>query len=249
MIPLSRIGEWTAACKEAFGLLVFPMSCAVCDRDGLNSAFCGDCRRELIEAADICCPRCASTVGPWARFDSGCSECRGRSLGFDAAIALGAYQGPIRQMCLWIKKESNAWLARWLVDLLVEARSEELNALGATCIVPVPLHWSRHWERGYNQAEALADRLARCLRLPIRRPLRRVRATHRLASMSRQERAKTLRGAFTTRRRLCLEGQTVLLMDDILTTGATCGEAARVLKRAGAARVVAVVIGRAEGRT
>ena len=131
MIPLSRIGEWTAACKEALGLLVFPMSCAVCDRDGLNSAFCGDCRGALIEAADIGCPRCALTVGPWARLDSGCSECRGRSLGFDAAIALGVYQGPIRQMCLWIKKESNAWLARWLVDLLVEGGSEELECAGS----------------------------------------------------------------------------------------------------------------------
>jgi ComF family protein len=117
-------------------------------------------------------------------------------------------------------------------------------------VVPIPLHWRRWWARGYNQSDELADALASRLGLRTVRPLRRVRATPKLAGMGRVERARNLRGAFQIRRPWSgrLAGRTILLIDDVLTSGATCGAAARTLKRAGAARVVAVVVGRAEGR-
>jgi ComF family protein len=111
-------------------------------------------------------------------------------------------------------------------------------------VVPVPLHWWRHWRRGFNQAEALARALARRLDLPIRRPLRRIKPTEKLAELSPTERARALRGAFRARKSPGLVGRTVLLVDDVLTTGATCGAAARALKQAGAARVVVAVIAR-----
>ena len=88
----------------------------------------------------------------------------------------------------------------------------------------------------------------RRLGLRVARPLRRVKRTDRLAGAGRTERAERLRGAFRARTGPSLAGRTVLLVDDILTTGATCGSAARALKSAGAARVVAVVIARAEGK-
>jgi ComF family protein len=135
-----------------------------------------------------------------------------------------------------------------LIDVLLEARSELRSEAEGACIVPVPLHWRRHWSRGYNQAEGLAEGLARRLHRPVRRVLRRVRSTPALATLSRTERAKLLRHAFRARSAAWLKGRPVLLVDDILTTGATCGAAARALKRAGATRVVAVVIARAEGR-
>ena len=138
-------------------------------------------------------------VGPWARRDGGCSACRGESLGFDAAIALGPYQGPIRQLCLLLKDERNAWLARWLVDLLVEARAEVARLPQDAWVVPVPLHWRRHWQRGYNQSDELARRLAK--RLALRRvgALRRVVATDPLARLGRVERAQVMRDAFRVR--------------------------------------------------
>jgi ComF family protein len=111
-------------------------------------------------------------------------------------------------------------------------------------IVPVPLHWWRHWRRGFNQAEALARALARRLDLPVRRPLRRIKATEKLAELSPTERARALRGTFRARKGPGLAGRTVLLVDDVLTTGANCGAAARALKQAGAARVVVAVIAR-----
>jgi ComF family protein len=241
--------DWTGQAVDA---LMFPPYCPVCDADTGGPAFCPDCRGELLGASGPTCLRCAMPVGPFSDRSGGCSECRGRPMGFDRAIALGPYQGPIRHLCLGLKHERNAWMARWLAELVVEGRSEairaEVEAAGDAWVVPVPLHWRRRLARGYNQAEALAQGMARTLSLEVRRPLRRVVATPRMARIGRAERAKIMRDAFRARPVEALRGRTVLLVDDILTSGATCGAAARALKRAGASRVVVVVVARAEGK-
>jgi ComF family protein len=247
MLGTRRWDRWLASCVAAVDALVYPMACAVCGREGLLSPFCDGCRGEILEAGAGACARCAMPLGPWARRDRGCDECRGRALGFDGAVALGPYQGPIRHLCLRLKQERNAWLAPWLIDLLVEARAEVLRGQGAEAVVPIPLHWRRHWRRGFNQAEALARRLARRLGLVLAHPLRRVVATPALARRGRVERVRLMEEAFRAAPLPTLRGRTVLLVDDILTTGATCGAAARALKRGGVGRVAAVVIGRAEG--
>ena len=236
--------DWAGRAVDA---LAFPPYCPVCDADTGGPAFCRDCRLELLEASGPTCLRCAMPVGPHADLDGGCSECRGRSLGFDRAIALGPYQGPIRHLCLGLKHERNAWMARWLAELVVEGCLEDLRGEvdAGPWVVPVPLHWRRRLARGYNQAEALARGLARPLSLEVRPVLRRVAATPTLALASRTERSKLMKQAFRARRASGLEGRTVLLVDDILTTGATSGAAARALKRAGASRVVVVVVARA----
>ena len=237
---------------EAAGGLVYPADCLVCGRGlgGRHAAVCDDCRREILEAAGPCCPRCAMTVGPHADPGGACGECRGRRLGFDGAVAIGPYQGPIRHLCLTLKRLEGAWAAPRLAELLIEARGEALRASGALAVVPVPLHWSRRWHRGYDQAEALAEALAGRLELPMVRALRRVRPTRTLWRLGRSERQRLLRNAFRARpgRSDRVRGRPVLLVDDILTTGSTCGAAARALKAAGSGPVIAVVIGRAEGR-
>lgn len=232
---------------RAMGEVLFPSPCAVCG--AIAGPLCDGCRQAMREPLSSRCPRCALAVGPWANLAAGCSWCRGRGLGFDAAVALGSYDGPIRELCLRLKHESQAWRARWAAELIVEACGERIHAYRPNSVVAVPLHWSRRLKRGYNQAQSLAVHLANRLQLPRIPALRRVRATPKLADRSRGERADLLRGAFRSRRGSPVEGQTILLVDDILTTGATCGAAARALKQAGASKVIAVVLGRAEGRT
>ncbi len=252
----SRTARWLQAGWDAVGEavddLAFPRVCPICDADADFSAFCPPCRAELLEAAGSVCPRCAMPVGPYAHLDRGCSECRGRSLGFDAAIALGPYSGPIRNLCLRLKHERNAWLAPWVAGLVAQGRRPALEAEinAQTWVVPVPLHWTRRFTRGYNQAEALGSGLGRSLKLSVRSALRRTVATPKLALAGRTERAKIMKNAFQVkgRHRPGLAGRTILLVDDILTSGATAGAASRALKQAGASKVVVVVVGRAEGK-
>ena len=115
---------------------------------------------------------------PFADLRGGCASCRDRSLGFDAAFAMGPYDGALRELCLRLKHEQNAWLAPCLSELLVEARRDAFSNLPSDAlVVPVPLHWWRHWRRGYNQAESLAEGVAKRLKLPIHRLLKRVVGT------------------------------------------------------------------------
>ena len=157
MVFKSRwLQRWWASWDRAIDELVFPWECLICCAEADESPFCEGCRQELLGASSGACRRCAMPLGPWADQAKGCFECRGRALGFDGAIALGPYRGPIRDLCLRLKHERNAWLAPWLAEVLVEARAEVRRESGDAYVVPVPLHWRRQWRRGYNQADALA---------------------------------------------------------------------------------------------
>jgi ComF family protein len=161
---------------------------------------------------------------------------------------MGGHEGPLRRLCVRLKSEREAWLAPWLGGLLAEARAADLALLPADAwVVPVPLHWFRRLRRGYNQSDALAEALAGRLDLGPRRPIRRIKHTEHLVGMTLKQRAEIVRGAFQidARRSVDMKGRTILLVDDVLTTGATTGAAARVLKRAGAARVIVAVLSRA----
>ncbi len=245
------LAQGLATCGRVVNDLVFPWACLVCGFEGgeLRGPLCAPCRSELLKtaaaAATSACPRCALPAGPHANLRGGCARCRGHHLGFNEALALGSYEGTVRDLCLLLKHERNAWLARWLSELFAEARQADLSRLPRdTWIVPVPLHWWRRLRRGYNQAEALAQGLSRQLDLRVHQPLRRVKAADHLAHKAAMERKQAMRGAFQTRRDHGLKGRTILLVDDILTTGATAGAAARALKQAGARRVVVAVLAR-----
>jgi ComF family protein len=242
--------DWMSGLRQAANALIFPWSCPLCGLAGINEPFCCSCRRELLEesatTAASSCPRCALPVGPFENVNGGCAACRDASFGFDESLALGPYDQALRNLCLQLKRERNAWLAPWVSDLLVEARGDSLRQLPRdTWIVPVPLHWWRYWCRGYNQAEALAHGMGQRLKLPVHRLLRRVVATPKLADLGRTERAAIMRRAFRAELSPGLTGRTVLLVDDVLTSGATCSAAATALKRAGALYVVVVVVARA----
>jgi ComF family protein len=253
--PASRLGclirQWFSICLQTLDALVFPWKCQICHRVGaeVQGPLCQDCRAELLHAsaraAITACPRCALPVGPFADLRGGCSRCRDHALGYDSALALGNYEGSLRFLCLRLKQVRNAWLASWLSELLIEARRTALVHLPHdTWVVPIPLHWLRRVERGYNQSEAMARGLAHGLGLQYFSPLRRIKLSHRLAELGATERKKALQGAFLCRKDARIVGRTVLLIDDILTTGATSGAAARALKKAGAKHVIVIVLAR-----
>jgi len=130
-------------------------------------------------------------------------------------------------------------------ELLAERFAADLAAAGELdAIVPVPLHWRRRLHRGFNQAERIARPLARALGLPVVPYLRRIRATPPQSLLGRPARIANLRRAFRVSQPERLRGLSLLLVDDVATTGATLEAAAAVLRQAGAERVVAVTVAR-----
>jgi len=230
--------------------LIYPTACLICDvpepeGEGSRHGLCCDCASAVTTDAHEACPRCAATIGPHTDVSAGCAVCRGESLGFARAVRLGVYDGRLRDGILRMKSWPGEAVAEMLGRVMAEEKGPALRAAGAGVVVPVPLHWRHRWVRGYNQAGAVARELASALRLPFEPGwLRRVNATPQHAQPSATARRENIRGAFRRGWRASPAGKTVLLVDDVMTTGSTLGEAARVLLDAGAAEVVAAVLAR-----
>lgn len=208
-----------------------------------ETEFCAACRALLLNDRHLTCPRCASTIGPYSALDHGCHRCRETPLAFERVIRLGTYDGLLRDLILRMKQASGEGLAERMGRLWAEHHAERLRELKAELVIPVPLHWVRRWLRGYNQSEVLARGLASALDLPCRPGwLRRIRHTVMQRSLSGAERRDNVRGAFRARSAAFLKDRTVLLVDDVLTTGSTASEAAKALRQGGAARVVVAVL-------
>jgi ComF family protein len=230
--------------------LLYPACCHVCGRPLPQSAahFCDACRTALLADPLPACPRCAHTVGPFAVLDGRCAACRDERFAFDAALRLGPYDGALREAVLRLKHHSGEGLAELLGELWADHAGPRFQELNADIIIPVPLHWRRQWLRGYNQSTAVAHGVAARLRLPCRPGwLRRVRHTPLQTQQTLAGRRENVRGAFAVPAGARPRGQAVLLIDDVMTTGATAAEAAKALRAAGAARVVVAVLARGKG--
>jgi ComF family protein len=232
--------------------LVFPPRCAWCEADlgpGQDDVLlCADCRPLLGPESWPGCPRCGAIDSADGEPPGRCRLCRGTPLRFDTVITLGGYYSELRKVVLRMKRPSGESLSVAMGRLLALRRGRELAEVRAELIVPVPMYWARRLGRGTNSAEILAACLGRCLGVGVgRRVLSRRRNTLAQANLSPRERFRNVRGAFRVRAGYDLEGLRVLLVDDILTSGATCSEAAKMLKQAGAAKVAAAVVARAQG--
>jgi ComF family protein len=230
--------------------LLYPSLCEACGTvlAPEQGHFCAGCRSALVTDPYPSCLRCASTIGPFIHQGDGCPRCRDLSYHFERTNRLGPYDGLLRELVLRVKQPSGESLADHLGALWAEQAESSLRSLGADLVIPVPLHWLRYWQRGYNQSASLAGALAARLGLPCRPGwLRRIRNTPQQTAQSPAARRTNVHRAFRARARAELRGRTVLLVDDVLTTGSTCNEAARALREAGAARVVVAVLAHSQG--
>jgi len=176
-----------------------------------------------------------------------CVGCRGRRFHFDTVVPLGVYRDQLRSAVLKMKRPSGEPLACALGQLLVLRRKEKLTQLRPQWVAPVPMHWFRRAMRKTNSPELLAEQIARGLGTAFApRLLRRRRNTRLQPDLAPGERFHNVRGAFEVGAACDVQGARVLLVDDVLTTGATASEAASVLRRAGADMVAVAVVARAE---
>jgi ComF family protein len=226
--------------------LIYPGTCLACEVALRESEreLCTDCIAGLLDDPHATCRRCASTVGPNLVSGDECPKCRDQSFGFDRAFRLGPYEGLRREVILKLKHSQHEGLAEAVGDLWTRSRGDAVRKLTISAVVPVPLHWRRRWSRGYNQAEVLATAWTNALGKPLcRRWLRRPRPTELQTSLTKTARRENVRGAFSIRSDPSIRGAGILLIDDVLTTGATASEAARALKQAGAKHVFVAVLG------
>jgi len=231
--------------------LIYPGCCLLCGQPlaAAQTHFCSLCHRELFADRESLCPRCAGSIGPFTAIDGRCPACRKESFAFQQVLRLGRYEGLLREVILRLKKQRGEGLAELLGECWAKESVARFAAFHADAMIPVPLHWRRRWQRGYNQSAALCRGLASCLNLPFHPAwLRRVRHTPQQTSRpTPAERKANVRGAFRARTGAPLAGRTILLVDDVMTTGATASEAARALRSAGASHVVVAVLARAQG--
>ncbi|MFH1035991.1 MAG: ComF family protein [Pseudomonadota bacterium] len=234
--------------------LALPPGCPACGAaPAPEGVFCPACRQEIRLVGPQACPRCGLPQ-PAGREPSLCLACRFDPPAQDDLICLGLHQGPLAQALRDFKYRRRLAAGAALGRFLAQGLGSDILRQ-AQVLAPVPLHFRRLWRRGFNQslllARAWTGRLAPGTR-PLLLPglLRRLRHTRPQVGLALQARQDNVAGAFALHPRQAglIEGQRVLLLDDVYTTGATVGECARVLKEAGAARVTVVTLARAPGR-
>lgn len=220
---------------------LYPPTCLLCGMEAnYHSDCCDHCRQDLprVEAA---CRRCGLEV---AQAVDQCGRCQQQPPAFDATWSAFAYRGAIEGLVQRFKFQRDLAAGR----VLAEQMARQLSALPIPmpdCLVPVPLHVRRRLWRGFNQAELICRDLTRCLGGPGWRPLlRRLQATRAQSALPADQRHGNVRGAFQARR-IPPAFRHVALVDDVMTTGATLDECARVLKAAGIERVDVWVAARA----
>jgi predicted amidophosphoribosyltransferase len=201
-----------------------------------GALFCDGCERSLARVGPPSCARCgAPTAWPVSR----CSECTGRRLAFDSAQAAVCYTGPAR-VAIWAWKERGL---RRFAPLAAELVVQRVPRPAADVITQIPPDGDRSVKRGHQPARDLAEALGERWSLPVASLLERARPVSQQTGLSREDRRRNVRGAFTAAQAAVPHG--VVLVDDVYTTGATAHAAAAALRVAGAGRVVVVTFARA----
>lgn len=223
--------------------VLFAPDCAACHAplaEPTRGTVCPQCWQGIHPITPPWCSTCGDALPPTAAPNTTCARCRSRTPLVARARALGVHEGALRAIVHALKYDGRRSLARPLGQLMRE-RAADLLAT-AQAAVPVPLHASRQRVRGFNQAEDLARHLG----LPVVMAMARVRATEMQADLPAHQREGNVRDAFrTTPAAMALVGHSVVLVDDVSTTGATLNACARPLLAAGVGPIYAVTAARA----
>src|SRR6266545_1857052 len=242
MIALQRFELLQAAVS-----LLYPPVCAICGTSiRAGEYLCDQCEAKAVRISAPFCEKCSEPFDGFIKGAFTCANCAHRTIYFEAAVAAYRGRGIVRQIVHEFKYGRQIHLrhlvARWLHAALDD---ERLRGSQFAIMVPVPLHSTRLRERGFNQASLLAALLSAQTSISSRPVLERIRYTTTQTALDRSERMENLHNAFRLRKNADVRGLRVLLIDDVLTTGSTLSECARVLKHAGAISVHAATAARA----
>lgn len=233
--------------KQALLDLLYPRCCGGCggDAEPGGGHLCWDCRAELRIIGDPLCARCGNPVEGRIDHQYECFHCVQTEPLFDRARSAVRFEGVITSMIRDFKYHHALWLQEELGDLLQACVAAHYGGETFDAVCPVPLHHVRQRERGFNQAALLAGSLARRMGLPMKQQsLIRARNTGTQTHLTARERLSNVKGAFAVGMAPRWRGLRLLLVDDVMTTGATVSACAGALKEAGAASVHVVTLAR-----
>ena len=239
---------WARVMAQALDLLL-PSPCACCDNSiiAIRPALglCSTCLSRWPARTEGRCCHCGRAVTGVADDQFRCGDCYGSEKPYQRLIIGWNYLPPVSDTVQAFKFGRLEFIGKQLTDLLWEHLSERERVFlyRHDLVTCVPLSWSRHLVRGYNQSEVVARRLAKTLNLPYRPLLRRKRGAKPQSSLARKHRRKNIRGAFSARPRK-VAARSVLLVDDVATTGTTLEEASNTLRYCGASTVNCLAVAR-----
>ena len=242
--------------------LLYPATCIACQcslakapkhvDDPFASNWCDDCWAQLPDSWCQGCPTCAAMIRRPLGSDGCCSLCREMAYRFEGVTSVGNYQGLLKRLVLDLKGGKNEALSFQLGRLLgdrlrrqaeVDVESQDSPAL----LVPVPLHWRRRFARGFHAAGVIAEGVRATTGFAIAEVLQCQRLTDEQGTLTGPRRFSNVKGAFQMRPLVSVDGSRVVLVDDVMTSGATLSELAGVLKKAGAVSVRCAVLARGTG--
>lgn len=234
--------------------LIYPPRCGVCkvflrengaNHEGEEIGFCRDCCDAFESVTSPLCPVCGRPFSAGGGEDHTCENCLTKRPYYDIARAPYLYQGPLMTAIHDLKYAGKTHLARSLGLLLASYAAQWFGEVNGLVVMPVPLHPARLRERGFNQSLLLARHVASRLEVDLDYlSLRRIRSTRPQTRLTSDERKKNVRRAFGVIEKNALKGRTVLLIDDVATTGSTLSECSRALKKAGVKEVYCLVLAR-----
>ena len=232
---------------EAAVSLLYPPVCTICGTSIRAAEYlCDQCEAKAVRISAPFCEKCSEPFDGSIKGAFTCANCAHRTIYFEAAVAAYRGRGIVRQIVHEFKYGRHIHL-RHLVARCLHAALDDERLCGCRfdVLVPVPLHPARQRERGFNQASLLVELLSAQTAIPPKPLLERTRYTTTQTALDRSERMENLHNAFRLRKNANVRGLRVLLVDDVLTTGSTLNECARILKRASAFSVHAATAARA----
>lgn len=228
--------------------LLLPPRCVWCDVDLRHPGLimlCQQCQNQLADSGSFC-RGCGFYLSEGAAETSACARCRQAKFKFDSVIPMGPYRDVLRDAILEMKRPTGETLSVAVAQLFHHTRARPIEDFDADCLVPIPMYWGRRIWRGVNSSQLLGEELSRQIGIPcLAKALTRSRNTLPQKDLGHAERFRNVRDAFSLSGGYGLRDARVLVVDDIMTTGATCSEAAKTLKKGGAQAVGALVVGRA----
>ncbi|MBZ5704515.1 MAG: ComF family protein [Acidobacteriia bacterium] len=255
----SSLVSWVGGLAESLFATLFPSDCRVCGAPLVNISrlpVCEECLSAMRPIAGGVCSICGERlVSPYAfsgeHGEPRCGLCRRMEPAFARAAAYGSYDGGLRELIHLLKYEQVRPAANVLGRMLAEvmASLEPGFSESAVVVVPVPLHARKLRQRGFNQSQLIAQAALKLRQADGKlalnaQVLERQRETQSQIGLTRHQRRENIRGAFAVAKPDEVAGREVLLVDDVLTTGTTASECARVLRRAGAAKVWVATVAR-----